>query len=174
MLVLLMNETILSEGFLNCTGSDLTNGSRHQFSALGSSVVWTWVRAGQCSRRRCLIRRTPQSFLLLIITIIITAAICLPPGDPTGNLTSTQLCYLDLLRWEEYIYIWGMDYVGRGVKYGRFGLYGYSAWTTQVILIHLSRERLHVGIRKERYVCVIWFSTQNRFKNKYIPCHIDK
>jgi hypothetical protein len=41
--------------------------------------------------------------LLLLITIIITAAIYLPPGDPTDNLTSTQSCYRDLLPWEQKI-----------------------------------------------------------------------
>lgn len=55
----------------------------------------------------------PPSFSLLIITIITTTAICLPPGGPTGNLTSIQLCCHDLLPWEHKINNWSVDYDGR-------------------------------------------------------------
>jgi len=102
--------------------SDFLNESEHQFSALWSSVSWTWDYTEQRSRRRCLERRTPQTFFLFVITIIIRTAICLPPGGPTGNIPSTQLCCLDLLPWERKINkkVWNL--MDEEVKCGIFSV----------------------------------------------------
>ena len=116
--------------------SDFLNESKDQLSSFWSSVSWTWDYTDQRSRRRCLDRRTPQNFFLFVITIIIRAAICLPPGGPTDNIPSTQLCCLDLLPWEQKINNWGMEFDGRRGEVWNICCNQVGASTIQVMLIN--------------------------------------